>query len=636
MRRLLIALAVGACAASAAVPAYAAGTGEVGHIEVTDDGTVQMLYSMPGAPSGTTPDLNSIRVSVAGKPVEASASPVRSGQIKRTAVLALDVSDSMRGDRFAAAKQAANLYLRAAPEDVAVGLVTFAGHVTVVDSPTTDHDALQTAVDALSLSRGTQLYDGVLESLVQAGSEGQRDVIVLSDGADTGDTPLGQVVSRAKESGVTVNVVALEQDESSQAALHQITDATSGAVLPADDPDALAGVFTREAEELASQVLVGFRAGDAAGDEATVAVSLQAGGEVYEDSVFVTLPASAGSREAAGQGPLPVDVSTPMSSPIYLYAGAGVLGAGLAVTLALIIAGRPREKKSLIERHLEFYTSGGQEQPHRPAKPTIPTVRDSAVKLAGQVVGSGGLEAKLSQRLTAAGSALTAAEWLLLHAGIAAVGGLFGFLVGGPVVMVALLAAGVVSPWIYLGVKRGRRLAAFNSQLAETLQLISGGLSAGLSMAQAVDTVVREGSEPVSGEMRRALVEQRLGVDIEDALEGVADRMTSEDFRWVVMAIRIQREVGGNLAELLTTVAATLRERDYLRRQVKVLSAEGRLSAWIIGCLPIAFVFYLALTNAGYLRPLYTEPLGLLMSAAGVVMLAMGGFWLSKMTKVEV
>jgi tight adherence protein B len=125
-------------------------------------------------------------------------------------------------------------------------------------------------------------------------------------------------------------------------------------------------------------------------------------------------------------------------------------------------------------------------------------------------------------------------------------------------------------------------------------------------------------------------------VDIEDALEGVADRMTSEDFRWVVMAIRIQREVGGNLAELLTTVAATLRERDYLRRQVKVLSAEGRLSAWIIGCLPIAFVFYLALTNAGYLRPLYTEPLGLLMSAAGVVMLAMGGFWLSKMTKVEV
>jgi tight adherence protein B len=634
MRRLLTAFAAVACAAAA--PAYAAGSGEVGHIEVTDDGTVQMLYSVPGAPGGTTPDLDSIRVTVAGKPVEASASPVRSGQIKRTTVLALDVSESMRGDRFAAAKQAANLYLRAAPEDVAVGLVTFAGQVTVVESPTTDHAALQSAVDALSLSRGTLLYDGVLESLVQAGSEGQRDVIVLSDGADTGDTPLGQVVARAKESGDTVNVVALEQDENSQTTLQQITDATSGAVLPAGDPDALAGVFTREAEELASQVLVSLRAGADAPHEATVAVSIEAGGEVYEDSVFVTLPTPAGSQDTTGQGPRPVDVSAPMSSPVYLYAGAGALGAGLAVTLALIIAGRPREKKSLIERHLEFYTSGGQEQPHRPAMPTMPTVRDSAVRLAGQVVGSGGLEAKLSHRLTAAGSALTAAEWLLLHAGIAAVGGLFGFLAAGPVVMIVLLAAGVVGPWIYLGVKRSRRLAAFNSQLAETLQLISGGLSAGLSMAQAVDTVVREGSEPVSGEMRRALVEQRMGVDIEDALDGVADRMTSEDFRWVVMAIRIQREVGGNLAELLTTVAATLRERDYLRRQVKVLSAEGRLSAWIVGCLPIAFVFYLALTNAGYLRPLYTEPLGLLMSAAGVAMLTMGAFVLSKITKVEV
>jgi tight adherence protein B len=113
MRRLLTAFAAVACAAAA--PAYAAGSGEVGHIEVTDDGTVQMLYSVPGAPGGTTPDLDSIRVTVAGKPVEASASPVRSGQIKRTTVLALDVSESMRGDRFAAAKQAANLYLRAAP-----------------------------------------------------------------------------------------------------------------------------------------------------------------------------------------------------------------------------------------------------------------------------------------------------------------------------------------------------------------------------------------------------------------------------------------------------------------------------------------------------------------------------------------
>ena len=121
-------------------------------------------------------------------------------------------------------------------------------------------------------------------------------------------------------------------------------------------------------------------------------------------------------------------------------------------------------------------------------------------------------------------------------------------------------------------------------------------------MPQAVDTVVREGNEPMAGELRRALVEQRLGVNIEDALDGVAQRMGSEDFGWVVMAIRIQREVGGNLAEILHTVSETLREREFLRRQVKTLSAEGRLSAWILGALPVGMFLYMLVANRDYVR----------------------------------
>ena len=151
--------------------------------------------------------------------------------------------------------------------------------------------------------------------------------------------------------------------------------------------------------------------------------------------------------------------------------------------------------------------------------------------------------------------------------------------------------------WMYLGFKQSRRLKAFNAQLAGTLQLMAGSLQAGLSFAQGMDTIVREGAEPVAGEFRRALVETRLGVTIEDALDGIADRMTSDDFRWTVMAIRIQREVGGNLAELMLSVAATLRERDYLRRQVKSLSAEGRFSAYILLALPPRVMLYEYMTN---------------------------------------
>ena len=122
----------------------------------------------------------------------------------------------------------------------------------------------------------------------------------------------------------------------------------------------------------------------------------------------------------------------------------------------------------------------------------------------------------------------------------------------------------------------------------------------------------------MAGELRRALVEQRLGVDITDSLASVGDRMDSEDFGWVVMAIRIQREVGGNLAEILHTVSDTLREREYLRRQVNALSAEGRLSGYILDGLPPFVLVYMYFANREYVQVL-SGP------APGVVMLAVAG-----------
>jgi tight adherence protein B len=165
---------------------------------------------------------------------------------------------------------------------------------------------------------------------------------------------------------------------------------------------------------------------------------------------------------------------------------------------------------------------------------------------------------------------------------------------------------------------------------------MSGSLAAGLSLAQSVDTIVREGVEPISSEFKRVLVETRLGVNLEDALEGVAERFDSKDFGWVVMAIRIQRQVGGNLAELLDTVAATMREREYMRRQVAALAAEGKLSAWVLGGLPPAFLLYLLVTNRDYVMVLFTEPMGWLMLAGASLLLGVGVFWMSRMVKVEV
>ena len=189
----------------------------------------------------------------------------------------------------------------------------------------------------------------------------------------------------------------------------------------------------------------------------------------------------------------------------------------------------------------------------------------------------GDFEDRLSKRLAGAGSSLKPAEWLLLHAAIAVGAAFVGLVLKGGMLMVLAFVGGVILPWWWLKRKHAKRLAAFNAQLAETLTLMAGGLSAGLSLPQAVDTVVREGHQPMAGELGRALIEQRLGIPIEETLENVAERMESEDFSWVVMAIRIQREVGGNLAELLNTVSDTIRDREYLRRQVQVLSCGGQV-----------------------------------------------------------
>jgi tight adherence protein B len=265
-------------------------------------------------------------------------------------------------------------------------------------------------------------------------------------------------------------------------------------------------------------------------------------------------------------------------------------------------------------------------------------VARSAVGLAERMMQRRGLNTAVDSRLEAAGLPLRTAEWVLIHLGTAVGSALLLLLLSGgslPPTILGLMI-GLVGPWGFLIIHQGRRESRFLSQLPDTLQLLAGSLQAGYSLPQALDTVVREGDPPMSAEFNRALIENRLGLPVEDALEGIAGRMASRDFSWVVMAIRVQREVGGNLAELLNTVSETLRERERLRRQVRVLSSEGRLSGWVLGLLPVAFAAYLALARPGYVSVLWTTRLGWLMIATAVILLGVGVFWMSRAVKVEV
>lgn len=616
-----------------------AGTASVAHVEA-GPGTVQVLVSVP---ADVEVDLDGVAVTVDGAAAEAEARPADSvTAVRRTAVLAIDTSRSMQGGRFRAAKLAAQEFIAAVPEDVYVGIVTFAGDVTTRLDPTQDRDAARGVLSGLALTRETRLYDGVVQAVEDAGTEGQRSLLVLSDGADTSQTPISAATAAVREAGVLTDVVALDQSAGQDSALQEIAAAGQGRVVPAD-PAALQAAFAAEAEVLARQVLVSATLPDGfTADDGTVAVTLPTATGPGTGSAAGTLAAEA----FTSLDPLPV---TPLAAPATgwspppwsLYAGSAALALGLVlVAVALVPAGRPRTTPAQrVAAYAESQSVGGASAEQQGPRLDTDVAFASAKETAAQVLRRNrDLDARISARLEAAGSELKSSEWLLVHGAIFFVSGLVGLLLGGGNLVLGLvfLALGLVGPWVYLGLRRSRRRKAFDSGLPETLQLMSGSLAAGLSLTQSVDTIVREGVEPIASEFRRVMVETRLGVTLEDALEGVAERFESKDFAWVVMAIKIQRQVGGNLAELLDTVAATMREREYMRRQVSALAAEGKLSAWVLGGLPPLFMLYLLMTNYDYVIVMFQEPLGWAMLLGAATILGVGVFWMSRLVKVEV
>lgn len=332
-----------------------------------------------------------------------------------------------------------------------------------------------------------------------------------------------------------------------------------------------------------------------------------------------------------------------MTERVILFGALAAIFVGLTVIAAVVLGMGARRSGSEEEmrRRLSLYTMTGRtpriDERHEQRTVNRGAVARGAVEAAGRLARRRGFDDALDARLEAAALPIKAAEWSLIHLGVAI--GLAVLLLvashGSLLATVLGLAIGAIGPWAFLVIREGRREGDFLAQLPDALQLLAGSLQAGYSLPQAIDTVVQEGPAPLSAEFNRAMIESRLGIPIEDALESIAERMSSQDFSWVVMAIRIQREVGGNLAELLTTVADTLRERDRLRRQVRVLSAEGRLSGWILGALPPVFAIYLVVFRPDYIGVL-ASPLGLVLILIAVLLLAVGAFWISRVVKVQV
>jgi tight adherence protein B len=197
---------------------------------------------------------------------------------------------------------------------------------------------------------------------------------------------------------------------------------------------------------------------------------------------------------------------------------------------------------------------------------------------------------------------ITVAEYLMLHVILAvAVGGIIGFLRQNWLVGAAFGLGSLFLPRVYVGFKKNARLGRFDNQLGDMLNLVVNGLRAGYSVTQALEAVSRELPAPISTEFRRVVQEMQLGVPMENALANLTRRIPSKDLDFVVTAMNIQREVGGNLAEILDTISYTIRERVRIKGEIATLTAQGMMTGYVISFLPVGLGFVLWFLNPDYI-----------------------------------
>jgi tight adherence protein B len=250
---------------------------------------------------------------------------------------------------------------------------------------------------------------------------------------------------------------------------------------------------------------------------------------------------------------------------------------------------------------------------------------------------SRGFSDRLDAELEAAGVSLRSGEFVVVSVVAALVFGVLGAaLLRNAFLALIVAGAGAVFPTALLRSALKKREDHLREQLPDVLTIMAASLRAGHSFLQSLDTVAKEIAQPAATEFQRVVAEIRLGRPAEDALEALAERVGSADFKWAVLAVNIQREVGGNLAEILDTVAETLRERAMLRRQIKVLTAEGRLSAWVLALLPVAIGLYMAAVNPSYIGLLVTTTVGLVMLGTALALMVLGVLWMRKIVNIDV
>jgi tight adherence protein B len=565
--------------------------------------------------------------------------------------LVFDTSDAMDSSgALVAAKEAAKDWIESRPASVQarqlVSVFTASAQATRIQSPTSDTERILAAIDRVAPPADpADLEETALWSAIdQAGAtlyeedDRQANIVVMTANGDTVGGSRSAANGAVADAAAAIFAVELQGAGGTFGSLDAMVRDNGGLIWTTEQGTEIGDLVEQATTALdEAQYSVGFETSTEVGSVANL--TLQVGDASARASVVVGSAVEGPSRLAP-------DVTTSSGGVSFLQ---GPLGMAMMILVVLLAVGalayavimifvREDRLSAALRPYDDALAAPVEEDddPHGSALAQTAFVQ-RAVALTEQVARDRGFLSRAEAALERANLPLRAGEALFFYAAIVVVLTLGSLFLTRSVVLglvVGFIAA--ITPVAVVSFLAGQRRRKFMSQLPDMLTLLAGTLRAGYSLMQGVEAVSQEVEEPMGLELRRVVTESRLGRPLEEALDGVAERMASPDFAWAVMAIRIQREVGGNLAELLLTVAETMVARERLRRDVNSLTAEGRISAYILIALPIGLGAVMFALNPDYTDKLISTTIGNVMLALGVVSAIIGYVWMRKIINIRI
>jgi tight adherence protein B len=552
----------------------------------------------------------------------------------KSVVLAIDHSQSMRGEPLARAVAAARVFLAQKPAGDRLAVATFATRPSMLTDFSTDRTDADGALRSIKVDpvQGTTLYDALVResALLSAEPLDGRVIIAVTDGNETRSAAsLADAISAAHRARAAIYIVAIESPKFNPDPLRKLARETGGAYHGASSSAALQQEYQAIASELKRTWRLEYATAVRPGDQATLQARWL--GESSKPAVL-SLPESLGpgSGDPKPSHLLPsVLYETVLGTQVMAIVSFFIvlIGASLALTTV---------KGARLKKRLAPHIATGADLRKRKQEKERLAAAAPLFRATESAFDQWKLWKRLERLVERSDLPLRTVEVFYMMIGCGLVGGMIATFVGpGTLVTVAVLAGGAFAPVAFVWVKASRRLKAFENQLPDTLITLAAALKAGHSFKQGLQTIVDEGNPPASKEFHRVLAEARLGRPLDLALADMSERLGSKNFDFVITAVKIQQQVGGSLAGLIDMVADTVRQRQQFARKIKGLTAMGRAGAYVLVALPFFIGAIISIINPTYMDPLYHTHTGHMLIYTGLAMMAFGSLVLKKIVSFK-